>query len=498
MCLGGMYKYLIPTRILTLHPKAEETIAWLKRRIKQCDNHHGCIPRRRPAPPLPIRVLDLAAQSQGVVLADGSGRRGEYVALSHARDSLAFSTTKANISEIQANGILVSNLPKTYRDVIAVADAFRIRYLWIDLMCVIQDDPEDCVRASAKISDIYSNAYLSISATASSSANGGCFINRESSKYFSLEHRSMGYDTIRETAKAVRVVGQMALKTDRDGGTRGMGDMVGDELYLWKEWMPPSYDSMPNDYVIGRFGSLADPIRFEHLSSKPWTLQERLLSPRMIHFGSHQLFWECPQLMLAEDGTVLTGNYADIEEVIAREIISDKERTPRDGYVTRPKRGSSIRAGRRTMYTLHGPWFRGWIDVVEEYSRRFTCDSNGRLSALSGLARKIAERTGNTYWAGLWREHIWEDILWRCCCAPESVESTRGPACTAPSWSWASARTSVDFLPANGQSIVSSLVNCRVTLSTQDAFGHVKDAILTVRVSLLCFPFDIGMLKDRS
>jgi hypothetical protein len=437
-----------------------------------------------------MRVLDLVTQSQAVVLTDGSGRTGEYIALSHARGSLAFSTTKTNLIEMQASGVLVSNLPKTYRDAIAVANAFRIRYLWIDLMCAIQDDLEDCVRASAKISDIYSNAYLSISATASSNANGGCFIDRESSKYFSLEHRSMGYNTIRDTAKAVHVMGYLAMKNG--------GDILSDELYLWKEWMPPSYDSMTNDYVVGRFGSLADPIRFEHLSSKLWSLQERLLSPRMIHFGAQQLFWECPQLMLAEDGTVLTGNYADIEELIAREIIPDTERTPCGVYFPRPKDGSTLRAGKRTLPSLRGSWFRGWIDVVEEYSRRFTCDSDDRLSALSGLARRIAERTGNTYWAGLWKEHIWEDLLWRRCPVLESTGSARVPTYRTPSWSWASGRTSVDFLPVNGQTIVSSLIDCKVALSTQDAFGQVGDAMLTVRVSPLCFPFDIRMLKNQS
>lgn len=38
------------------------------------------------------------------------------------------------------------------------------------------------------------------------------------------------------------------------------------------------------------------------LNSRGWVLQERLLSRRTIHFASDQVYWECREHIVAEDG----------------------------------------------------------------------------------------------------------------------------------------------------------------------------------------------------
>ena len=55
----------------------------------------------------------------------------------------------------------------------------------------------------------------------------------------------------------------------------------------------------------------------------------------------------------------------------------------------------------------------GWLGLIENYSRRHLTVPNDKLSALAGIARVIAEETGNFYLASVWAEHLPEDLFWR-------------------------------------------------------------------------------------
>jgi hypothetical protein len=48
------------------------------------------------------------------------------------------------------------------------------RYIWIDSLCIIQDDAEDWEVQSALMSEIYQNAVLTLAATSSTGDNEGC------------------------------------------------------------------------------------------------------------------------------------------------------------------------------------------------------------------------------------------------------------------------------------------------------------------------------------
>ena len=64
----------------------------------------------------------------------------EYVALSHCWGSgRQFMTTKATLQQ-KMEGISFAELPKTFQDAIVVSRALRVQYLWIDSLCIIQDD----------------------------------------------------------------------------------------------------------------------------------------------------------------------------------------------------------------------------------------------------------------------------------------------------------------------------------------------------------------------
>lgn len=57
-------------------------------------------------------------------------------------------------------------LPSTFQDAITVTRRLGIAYIWIDSLCIVQDDAQDWEREAAKMALIFESAYLTIAATA--------------------------------------------------------------------------------------------------------------------------------------------------------------------------------------------------------------------------------------------------------------------------------------------------------------------------------------------
>jgi len=55
-------------------------------------------------------------------------------------------------------------------------------------------------------------------------------------------------------------------------------------------------------YIQGHFPSFEEDILLSPLSKRGWTLQERLMSKRIIHFCKGQIYWECQTTCIAESG----------------------------------------------------------------------------------------------------------------------------------------------------------------------------------------------------
>jgi hypothetical protein len=78
--------------------------------------------------------------------------------------------------------ISLERLPPTFRDSIILCRQLSIRYLWIDCLCIIQDDDKDWQKECEKMSDIFENSYLTISALQAQDGDGGLFHLREQPK----------------------------------------------------------------------------------------------------------------------------------------------------------------------------------------------------------------------------------------------------------------------------------------------------------------------------
>jgi Heterokaryon incompatibility protein (HET) len=110
--------------------------------------------------PLPLRVIDVGPP-HGMTepfLSVGSDRKGIYATLSYRwGDAQTFKTTSSNIQMLQAK-ISLGSLPRTLQDTIVVTRLLGLRYLWIDALCILQDNELDWQQQSATMHKIYGNA----------------------------------------------------------------------------------------------------------------------------------------------------------------------------------------------------------------------------------------------------------------------------------------------------------------------------------------------------
>ena len=118
--------------------------------IASCNEHSGCEHRGKE---MPTRVIDVDFPGvKGIVkLMETSGEtQDSYIALSYCWGigKKGYVTTKANLTQRKDNGFEAMILPRTIRDAIELARRLRIRYLWVDGLCICQDDTADWDRES--------------------------------------------------------------------------------------------------------------------------------------------------------------------------------------------------------------------------------------------------------------------------------------------------------------------------------------------------------------
>lgn len=129
--------------------------------------------------PLPTRVLDLGTPDSPCLRIFASGGcRASYVALSYCwgieLEARPLKAMKSNLEALSGN-IDATALPLTIRQAVDVTRSLGIRYLWVDSLCILQDDEDDWRKESQKMGQIYQNATFTIAATAARHCNEGLF-----------------------------------------------------------------------------------------------------------------------------------------------------------------------------------------------------------------------------------------------------------------------------------------------------------------------------------
>jgi Heterokaryon incompatibility protein (HET) len=211
-------------------------------RSEEYPEHTGC--RRGPCC-LPSRVLTVSSDDAGIdkiALVDGNFE-SPYAALSHCwGGTLGIKTTKENLRS-HANGITIKELPKCFREAVHLCRKLQIHYLWIDALCIIQDDSADWDHEASRMAKVYENAELVISARDSHSSQGGLSFQRSTKLTFCPEDE----------------LGPVSLP--------GLSNLWAESTLLEGAVSP--------------------------LECRGWAFQERALATAIIHIAHTGLFWEC-------------------------------------------------------------------------------------------------------------------------------------------------------------------------------------------------------------
>ena len=108
--------------------------------------------------------------SENVSLEPAPGSKGIYAALSYRWGGWDSFTVK-NTLETFKRKIEDEIIPIAFQEAAIVAQELEINYLWIDSVCIVQDDRDDWLEQATKMADVYENAEIVIAA--SSSPNPG-------------------------------------------------------------------------------------------------------------------------------------------------------------------------------------------------------------------------------------------------------------------------------------------------------------------------------------
>jgi hypothetical protein len=292
------------------------------------------------------------------------------------------------------------------------------------------------------------------------------------------------------------------------------------------------YDVGANNYF-----KWSQQITSANLCRRGWVVQERLLSPRIVHFAKEQLFWECVTMQSIEEWP---REAIDNRQAIARTMMLDfktwdvfamdlvnkpKERALGVNYIW-----SSIKAmyGRnnvpfrkadlagntsllekaKSMCYGDSNWvpthflLKFWSAIITSYNAAELTFIEDRLIAIAGLAQIVSSRTACRYAAGLWDIQLPRQLLWNDVHVARN-NIVREYTYVAPSWSWAAnyerflgKRITLDpILETKAAMDLIKILSIDVQgVAADDAmpFGRVSSGLLRIRGRLLPIALDFN------
>lgn len=220
-----------------------------------------------------------------------------------------------------------------------------------------------------------------------------------------------------------------------------------------------SNGTIGNIYMFQHESNTVDPI-----DKRAWTFQERRISPRFLDFASHQLRWKCNSRAYF-DGGFAPANYEEQKTKGTHEQV---------------KPASYNDSGDAT---LEQTIFKVWPEIVDNYTQRSLSFPGDKLIALAALASEIGDPLNMTYLAGLWKEHLPAQLLWRLWGEP----AKRPELYRAPSWSWASVDGYIMMEhEANTDRVAIEVLGCTIEPVTKGfVYGAVESGTLTIKGRLL-------------
>ncbi|EQL28281.1 hypothetical protein BDFG_08970 [Blastomyces dermatitidis ATCC 26199] len=258
-------------------PRVGEVLFWprLEDKINECySTHRECQQHVTAAQgsslPKGFRVIDVIRRC----LVERSDIR-RFVGLSYvwgAKPSSLLAATCATVDGMKKDGGLPSStMPRTIEDAITVCLQMGQRYLWVDRLCIIQDDVGDKEAQIEAMDDIFSSAQIVLIAAYGDSMDFGIpGVSRVKRK--AVQHS--------EDILGLRI-------------TNIVREVEDDPLNVW--------------------------------DTRGWTYQEAVLSRRRLYFTNMRAFFECERSMSHED--MFNGERSRDDLISSRLVVSDDEST---------------------------------------------------------------------------------------------------------------------------------------------------------------------------
>lgn len=416
-----------PASIRQTDTRSETCLNFIKESVRQCYTEHGAC-RNSSKAFVPTRLLYVGGGNAALRLCETTTWQEQppYVALSHCwGGSKPLSLVRARLPEFKKQ-INVADLPNTFKDAITVTQELQLPYLWIDSLCIIQDDKTDWEQEAARMADVYSKAFVVVTGSSSPNPETPFLGPREDewlTKTFNLPI-SPGYNIPIQARK------RAVLAAPLDQGL-----------------LEPPFTS-----------SWATLKRVGPLYNRGWCFQESYLATRNLHFTPGSLVFECKTHRRGEDqlppypstapGTLGGGgggpDPADqwrmlVKSFTSRQLTFGGDKLPAIGgaAVTMPQAAQA-----------HG---------------------------------------GGRYLAGLWADTLlldmmWQVMPWMVLAGQESQslaydDADGGP----PTWSWASMKWGVVWSPLKHPQPVARVLDARATVEGANPYGKVSGGVVKLQ-----------------
>ncbi|KAK1988377.1 heterokaryon incompatibility protein-domain-containing protein, partial [Colletotrichum cereale] len=386
----------------------------IKRWMHECQRSHSkCSSRSNKF--VPTRLLHVSGTPQyPKIKLSTEPPIAPYATLSYCWGGDQDAKTLRSNFESYQDHIEFSTLPSTIQDAAIVTIQIGLSYLWVDAMCIIQDDDNDKMKEIAKMHAIYRSSRITIAPSEAATSNTGFLRPRDMWRPIKMKARF-------------------------------------DENVFSDVLLVPEGDSCRPSAALFQRG---------------WTLQETLLSTRVLVYGLRELTFLCLEGIRSECGSHLT-----VEEI---------------NWAFHP--GSTIHVN------MNHP--QSWSYLIASYSQRFLTVEDDKLLGIAALAEEYGRSKGvDGYFAGLWRDKFLEQALWTTASYTGSPKHSKGYI--APSWSWASVNGEITgfgasfnmplvWLPETmPNNIACELIDVKTTLKTpENPFGMVSDGYMLLRGNL--------------
>lgn len=383
---------------------------------------------------IPERLINVSSETPRLILRNeilpfACSPEFKYTALSYCWGSgeSQAKTTAVTLHDRQAS-INETELPPVLRDAIRVTRALGIPFLWVDALCILQDDRSDWERQCAEMNNIYGAAHVTLCVANSASCNEGF---------------------LQQTVPCIRLPFQSLQAPEVTGSF-----LVQCNKHL--SGSPMSWEPSQESRVL-----LWDDVGSSIWHQRGWVFQENQLSTRKVIFGSRNLYFECNYMAQARGKHRHSGPCP---------------------YIVRPH-SVSITFTETNPKVIYDAWNSSILDEYARYNASsFSCVADV-LPALSGLARLFGDRLKDAYYAGHWERDLYRSLSWNA--MPLRSFAMQPSELILPSWSLL-AKGDIDLyttyldLRLDLRSEI-KVLKARVVTVGENPFGALKECRLWIR-----------------